>query len=390
MEAFVQNQSPIKLGFITSLTGTASPGGKQMVKAITVFLEEIDYRIAGRRVELLVEDDHNHGARAIHEVHKLVEQEKVNLLAGIITSNVAYALAPAIDMLKVPTVFPIAGADDLTKRKRCQWAVRTSFSCSQYGLPFGKWAYDKLGYRRVVTLGLDYQYGWELVGSFKKTFEAAGGKIVQKIWIPQLAGNVYARVKEITKDADAVFLATANLGADIVASQYKAFGPGLPVIGAGMSFDETVLKDIEDAGLGAISICHYSGALNTSANARFKELLRTKCGDDVYASVFTEGAYTCGMWIKKAVESIAGDVEDKDRLMQALAKVQLPDAPRGPMVLDAYTNPVQNLYIRRVDKVHGQFQNTVIETIPKVSQFWTYDPVAFMNEPAFGPETAET
>jgi branched-chain amino acid transport system substrate-binding protein len=387
--ANIPSKGPIKVGFLTTLTGTAAPGGKQMVRTLTAFLEQFDFRIAGRKVELVVEDDRHHGARAINEAHRLVEQEKIHLLAGTITSNVAYALAPAIDMLKIPAVFPLTGADDLTKRKRCQWAVRTSFACSQIGLPFGKWVYDKLGYRRVVTVALDYSYGWDLVGSFRKTFEECGGEIVQRIWIPQLAGNVYARMREIRKDADAVFVATANLGADVVASQYKAFGPGLPVIAGGPSYDETVLASIEDAGLGAISACHYSGALDTPANHQFKDMIRARCGDEVCASTFSEGAYTFGMWLKNAIELVQGEVEDRQRLLDALKRVQLFDAPRGSITLDAYANPIQNIYIRKVEKVNGKLQNTVIETIPNVSQFWTYDPEKFMADPPFGPESVE-
>jgi branched-chain amino acid transport system substrate-binding protein len=384
------DKGPIKIGLVTTLTGPAAFGGNDMVKGLKLCLELCNYQIAGRKVELIVEDDQHSGTTAISRVKKLVEQDGVHIINGTIAANIAYAIAPVLDMLHVPAVFPVTAADDLTKRKRYKSIIRTGFSASQIGLPFGEFAYQKLGYKRISAIGLDYAFGWEVIGAFQKTFEQAGGKIIQKIWTTQGMSNVQARVKEIKPDADCVFFATSNLGADIVASQYFAHGPKLPIIGGGPGFDEIVLRDIGDNAIGAISVSHYSGALETPANAAFKKALRTKYGEEVPPSMFSEGAYTSGLWMKKAIESIHGKVEDHDALLEALRNVRLPDAPRGPMQLDEYGNPIQNIYVRRVEKVQDRLQNTVVATIPAVSQFWKYDPVKFMQEPAFTREFAST
>jgi branched-chain amino acid transport system substrate-binding protein len=354
-----------------------------MVSAINLFMDEIRHEIAGRKVELIIEDDQYSVAHALDVMRKLVDQDKVHMLLGTISSNIAYGIAPSVDAMRVPMILPITGADDLTKRTRHHWIVRTGFSSSQYGHPFAEYIRKHLGYSRIATFGLDFALGWELVGSFHKTFAELGGEIVQKLWDSQNLVDFSMSMRRLSNTCDAVFFATANLGADRVATGYKQFGPKLPMIGAGPGFDETVLLDVGYDVLGAISVSHHAAALKTPENLHFVQEYRQRYGEQAATSLFAEGTYTAGLWLKKAIEAIDGDVEDKPKLLEALKSVELLDAPRGPMKLDAYGNPIQNIYIRRVERVAGVLQNTVIHTFPRVSQFWNYDPGTYMKEPAY-------
>ena len=81
--------------------------------------------------------------------------------------------------------------------------------------------------------------------------------------------------------------------------------------------------------------------------------------------------------------AINGDVENREKFLEALKKVEIPDAPRGPLKLDAYGNPIQNIYIRKVEKKDGELWNTVIYTYPAVSQFWKYKPEEFLKQPVY-------
>lgn len=379
----LSSQEPIKIGFVTSLTGIGAPGGQDMVKGIELWLEQIGHKLAGRPVQVVIEDDQHSSTLAINKIRKLREQDKVHVLAGTISSNIAYIVAPFVNTMAVPMLFPITGADDLTKRKRYRWVIRTGFSSSQYGLPFGEWVYTRLGYRRVATFGLDYALGWEIIGSFQLTFEESGGQIVQKVWSPQGFVDFSANMKQLRSDVDAIFFSTSNMGADVVARQYKDFGPKLPAIGGGPSFDESTLEHVGAAALGAVSVSHYSAVLKNPANERFSNAFKTKYGTTATTSLFSEGAYTCGLWIQKAIEKLKGEVEDTGRLLMALREVRLDDAPRGPMSLDEYGSPIQNIYVRRIEEVDGRLQNTVIDTIANVSQFWKSDPGSYMREPVF-------
>ena len=90
-----------------------------------------------------------------------------------------------------------------------------------------------------------------------------------------------------------------------------------------------------------------------------------------------------GIALKVALESIGGDVESADKLLGALRRVDLSDAPRGPMRFDDFGNPIQNVYVRKVERVGGRLQNTVIHTFPNVSQFWTYKAEDFLKNPVY-------
>jgi len=382
-ESSAGHASPIKVGFVTSLSGVGAPGGHDMVAAIKLFMDEIGHQIAGRRVELIIEDDQHSVSLALDVIRKLVDRDKVHVLMGTISSNIAYGIAPSVDTMRVPMIIPIAGADDITKRTRYNWLIRTGFSSSQYGHPFADYVRKHLGYSKVATFGLDYALGWELVGSFHKTFEEMGGKIVQKLWDSQNFVDFSASMRRLVPSCDAVFFATSNLGADRVATSFKQFGPNVPLIGAGPGFDETVLRDVGDGVLGAISVSHHAAALKTPENTHFVNSYRRKYGADAATSLFAEGSYTAGLWLKAAVETVGGKVEEKQAFLDALKAVQLRNAPRGPMRLDDYGNPIQNIYIRRVERVDGVLQNTVIHTYPNVSQFWNYEPGPYMKEPTF-------
>lgn len=87
--------------------------------------------------------------------------------------------------------------------------------------------------------------------------------------------------------------------------------------------------------------------------------------------------------VSDAITSIGGRVEDRAALMAALRKTEIKDAPRGPIKMDSYGNPIQNVYIRKVEKIEGKLQNTIIHTYPEVSQFWKYSPEDFLKQPVY-------
>jgi branched-chain amino acid transport system substrate-binding protein len=231
---------------------------------------------------------------------------------------------------------------------------------------------------------MDYPFGWEVVGGFQKGFEQAGGQVIQKIWPPLGFRDFSEYIKSMRKDADAVFLCNVGNAAILVPKQYKQFGPGLPVIGMGTSSDESTLADEGDDALGYVTTLIYSAALQTPANKAFADAYRAKYHKD--PSYYAECGYTSGLWINKALDALKGDVSDKEKVLAALKNVELKDAPRGPIKLDAYNSPIENVYVRKVEKVNGKLQNTVIQTFPNVSQFWKWKPEDYLKEPLYSRE----
>lgn len=376
-------KGPIKIGFLAPMTGGAAQVGKDMVNGLTMYLDEIGHQIAGRKVEVIVEDTQGKPDVALTKLRKLVESDKVQVLAGGLFAHVGYALAPKVDEYKVPMLYPVMAADDLTQRKPSRWVVRNGWTSSQPSQPFGEWVYKTLGYKRVVVIAMDYAFGWEVVGGFQKTFEEAGGQVIQKLWPPLGTADFAPYLAQIRKDADAVFALMVAASALRFPKQYQDAGlkARLPLIGGGVTMDEFVLPSLGDEAIGTITPLIYSAAIDTPINKRFVKDYRAKFGK--VPSYYSETCYTTGRWINEAAKAIGGNVEDNEKFLAALRKVEIPDAPRGPIKLDAHGNPVQNIYVRKVEKKDGELWNTVVHTFPAVSQFWKYKSEEFLKQPVY-------
>lgn len=381
-----QGKGPIKIGYISPLSGMMAANGKDMLSGIQLYLEEIGYQAAGRKIELIVEDDEAVPATGLTKTRKLVEKDGVHMMTGGLMASTAYALAPYIDSKEIPMTYPIMSADDITQRKIPKWIIRTGWSSSQPHQPFGEYAYNDLKFRKISVIAYDFAFGWECVGGFHKVFEDSGGRILQKIWVPLTAQDMSPYIAQISKDADAVFAVFSGRQAMQFVKQYQEFGlkGKIPLIGGGTLTDEHILPSMGDEAIGIITPLYYSEALDNSANKKFVKAFREKAKKA--ASYYAEGTYTGARWIVEAIKAVNGDVENRGKFLEALKKVEPKDVPRGPMKLDNYGNPIQNIYVRKVEKAGGELQNTVIQTYPNVSQFWKYKPEEFLKQPVYSRE----
>jgi branched-chain amino acid transport system substrate-binding protein len=374
---------PIKIVLLAPLTGAASALGKDMLNGTELYLDGIGSQVSGRKIELIVEDTEGNTATALTKARKLVEQDQVHVLTGGLLASTGYALHPLAEAQRIPTTYPVMSSDDLTQRKPAKWVVRTGWNSSQSMHVFGDWVAKTLKYRKIVTIGLDYAFGWESVGGFQRTFEESGGQIIQKIWTPLNTNDFAPFVTQIKREADAVFAVFFGRAALQFVKQYETAGlkGRVPLLGNGTTTDESVLPQMGDEALGIMTALHYSAALDTPANQKFAKAFEVKAGK--IPSYYAETCYTNARWIVEAVKAIGGRVEDREALLTALRRVELKDFPRGPVSIDRWGNPVQNIYIRRVEKVGGKLQNSVIATFPAVSQFWKYDPDEYLRQPLY-------
>ena len=382
--ATAQARPPIKIGFLADLTGIAAQPAKDMVNGLTLYLDEIGNQMAGRKVEVIVEDTQARPDVSLTKLRKIVEHDRVHIVAGVLFGHLGYAIAPKVEEYRIPTMITVAASDDLTQRLKYRWVVRTGWASSQPSHPFGEYAAKTLGYKKVAVIGSDYAFAWEVVGGFQKTFEEAGGQITQKLWVPLGAMDLAPYVSKLKRDVDAVLTMVAGVSTLQFFKQYQDAGLSgkIPVIAGGPAVDESLLPAMGDEAIGTVSPLIYSGALDTPANRRFVTAYRTKFGK--VPSYFAETNYTSGRWIHDAVKALNGNVEDREALLAALRKVEIADAPRGPVKLDAAGNPIQNVYIRKVERnKEGELQNTVLVTIPAVSQFWKYRPEEFLKQPVY-------
>jgi branched-chain amino acid transport system substrate-binding protein len=376
-------QDPIRVGFLAPLSGAYAQNGRDILNGMLLYLEQIGYQAAGRRIELIIEDDEAVPANSLTKARKLVELDQVDLMTGALLSSTGYALAPYIEASQIPMLYPVVSADDLTQRLRGRWIIRTGWTGSQPNHAFGEYAYRTMNLRRVATIALDYAFGWESVGGFQRTFEAEGGQITQKIWCPVSVHDFAPYLAQISRDVDAVYALFLGRSALQFMRQYEEFGlkRRMLLIGAGTTTDEHVLPAMGDEALGVITVLHYSAALATPANQAFAAAYRRQFNK--IPSYYAESLYTGAKWFVAAIEAVNGNVEDREAFLRALRTVKPADLPRGPVELDDYGNPIENVYVRKVERVNGTLQNTVIHTFPRVSQFWKYDPAAYLRQPLY-------
>jgi branched-chain amino acid transport system substrate-binding protein len=378
-----QDRGPIRIGYFGPLTGNFSQTGKDMTDGFVLFWEEVGYKVAGREVKVIVEDSDPEPTGALTKIRRLVEQEKVHTVAGGLLAATGYAIAPYLEQNKIPALYPVMAPDDITQRKPVRWVVRTSFAGSQATHPLGDYAYKQMNMRRVATISMDYAFGWETNGGFQRVFEELGGKVVQRIWTPLTVQDYAPYLASLKKDIDGVYAChTGGLSPRFLKTWTETgLKAKMPLVGIGTLTDENVLKGMGDESLGVITSLIYSAALDNPANRKFSAAYEKRF-NRVTSSYAAEG-YTGARFYHDALRAINGEAEDREKLLAALRKVEVSDDPRGPMRIDELGNPTQNVYIRKVERVGGKLQNTVVHTYPNVSQFWTYGKDQYLKGPVY-------
>jgi branched-chain amino acid transport system substrate-binding protein len=380
--AFAQEKEPIEIGFISHFSGPFAQNGKDNLDGAKLYLGKSGYKISGRSVEILAEDEEASPSTALTKAKKLVELNKVNFLVGPVMASAGYAVAPYAESKRTPDII-FSASDDLTQRKRGKYIFRAGMASCQPAHIMGEYAYNVLGYRNIVAVGMDYAFGWETVGAFQRAFESLGGKVIQKIWTPVNTTDFSPYLPQIRKDADAVHALMAGNLSFLFIKQFLEYGlkDRLSLNGVGQLTDEAVLPAMGDGAVGVITALPYSPMIDTPINREFVKTYREKFGKT--PSLYSELGYTAMSIIDQAVLSLKGNIADPEKVAESLRSVYLKEAPRGPIKFDAYGNPVQNIYIRKVERVGGELQNTVIYTYPEVSQFWTFKPQEFLKQPVY-------
>lgn len=376
---------PIKVGFLSPITGVFAANGQDMRDGFNLFLKQHGASVAGHPIEVQFEDTAGDPATSLTKARLLVEQQKVDILVGPLTAAEGLAVKDYVASQGTPTLYPIVSADDITQRKRVANIVRVGWSSSQTTMPFGEYAYKTLGYKKVITIGLDFAFGWEIVGGFVKTFQEAGGKISKQLWTPIATPDFSPYLSQIPNDVDAVFALMSGTTAVRFTQQYKEFGfkGRIPLIGGGTLTDQSALRSMGPEAEGVITPLHYADGLDTPANKKFVREYQDAYSNKL-PSYYSENCYTAARWLVAALEKLNGDVTDREKVLKAVRGVSLSDTPRGPVKLDKYDNPVQNIYVRKVQTVNGKLMNVPIFTYTNVSQFWKYNPEDFINkQPVF-------
>ena len=281
--------------------------------------------IAGRKVELIVEDDASNPDTALQKARRLVEQANVDFLIGNLLANTGLAVANYVKGTGTPYFIPIIAADDLTQRQRIKNVVRVAgYSASAFTHPLGDWAL-KQGYKKIATVSQDYTFGHEQCGGLAQVFTEGGGEIVQQFWHPLNTADFSPYLGQIANlQVDAVFAMETGADATRFIQQYASFGlkGKIPLLGAMNATDQSVIRTLGEECEGIVSPAHFAEGSTTRLRRNSSTTTRRsirRCRRST-ASRCISGA----MWVSKAIEKHGR----QDRRPRRLHRYGAQDRPR--------------------------------------------------------------
>ncbi|MBU3541930.1 ABC transporter substrate-binding protein [Polynucleobacter sp. MWH-Loch1C5] len=345
--AQAQNTEKIKVGLMLPSTGTFAALGNAITNGFKQYVNENGGKLGGKEVQYFVVDDESDPAKATENANKLIKRDKVDVLIGTVHSGVALAMAKVARENKTILIVPNAGADELTGPLCSPTLFRTSFSMWQPSFAMGKVMADK-GHKRVVTLTWKYAAGNQAVDGFKEGFEKSGGKILKDMTLPFPNVEFQPFLTEIASlKPDAVYVFFAGAGAAKFVKDYAAAGlnKSIPLYGTGFLTDGT-LDAIGNSGQGLLTTLHYADGLDNKVNNNFRlNYAKTyKMQPDVYA---VQG-YDAAQLYQAGIAAANGDPKKQDVIIKAMEQAKI-DSPRGTFTLSKAHNPVQDIYLRRVE-----------------------------------------
>src|SRR3954451_2519977 len=319
---------PMRIGFLTVKTGPLASGGLQMEQGLTLYLKERNNVLAGRPVELFTGDSAGAPAVARTKMQEFVERDNISCLIGPLATAEALAVDDYIRDKQVPTL-SVAAAEDMTQRKANPWFCRATSTSAQCSYAMGDYAAKELKYKRVAMIADDIAYGYELNAGFQRTFEEAGGKVVQKLWPPLNAPDYGTYVAQLKTDVDAIFMGFAGSNGLKFLRQYKEYVGKTPLLAGMTAADDLLLRQMGDEAIGTLSTSFYSAQLDNPSN---KKLVEGMARDyKVDPGFYAAATYTNGAVLEAALKTIGAEIENKAALIKALRENKVEDTCRGPV-----------------------------------------------------------
>jgi len=360
--AYAQSDT-VKIGLILPMTGQQASTGRQIDAAVKLWQAQSGTKAGGKTVEVILKDDAAVPDTTRRLAQELVVNDKVTVLAGFGVTPAAMATAPIATQSKTPMVVMAAGTSAITEAS--PFIVRTSFTLPQATVPIAEWA-TKNGIKKAVSLVADFGPGFDAEKFFAERMQLNGGQVLEKLRTPLRSPDfapVLQKVRDLKPDALFVFLPSGQ-GAQFM----KQFGErgldkaGIRLIATGDVTDDDQLNDMGDVALGVINSHHYSAAHNSATNKKFVDAFIA--ANKFRPNFMAVGGYDGMRVIYNALNATKG--QGGEALLNAM-KGQLFESPRGPVLIDAQTRDiVQDIYIRKVERVNGQLWNVEFDAIKAV------------------------
>ncbi len=351
----------IKVGLLLPYSGVYAALGNDIEAGFNLGIEHFGGETSAT-FEIVKEDTEVKPPVALAKAKKLILQDEVDVMAGIVSSGVLGAVRDMVHGAGVPLIVANAGNDEATGEQCSPFITRMSFSNGQINRPMGKWMAEQ-GIKKVYTLAPDYAAGRQMIDAFAASFTAAGGEIVGQEFTPfqktQDFGPYLAQAK--ASGADAVFVFYAGGEAISFVKQYDSFGlkADLPLYGSGFLTSSLYVEAEGPAAEGVITALHYVPTLDNAANVAFAEAFKAKTGR-VPSEYAVQGYDTA----RALIEATKTGAADRATLANALRSVSF-EGPRGQLSIDPATNNlVQPIYVYETVAGEGGLTQKVLAALP--------------------------
>ena len=361
-----QAADPLSVGVLLPITGVFAPIGAEQLNGMQLAVEEAGGEVAGRQIKLIVEDTEAKPDVGLSKARKLVASERVDVLAGVVSSAVALAVAPFTSSQKVPLVISNASANAITGDKCDRFVLRVAPSSAQVARPMGAYL-AKTGMKNIFIMASDFVAPQEYVAAFKDGYLSGGGSIAGEVFPPfnrtQDYGPYIAQAK--AANPNGIFAVFFGGEAVLFTKQYQSFGMGNVPLYSGIGLTPQMLHAAQgDAAAGVISAVNYTPDLETAGNAAFVAAYKKKFG--VLPAEFSVMAYESMRLIIEGVKARNGETKDKLAFVGALEKASF-IGPRGRISIDPATHgATQNFYIVKTVKKADRIGFETVETVPDV------------------------
>ncbi len=337
-----QAAEPVKIGMITTLSGGGSSLGVDVRDGFMLAVEQEGGALGGQAVEVLIEDDARKPEKAKSIATRFQKSDRVDIMTGIIWSNLAMAVVPQVTRAGVFYISPNAGPSALAGKGCHENYFNVAWQNDNLHEAMGQYMKTE-GFKKPFILAPNYPAGKDSLTGFKRFYQGAPvAEVYTKLGQKDYAAEI-AQIR--ASGADSVFFFLPGGMGIAFLKQYGQSGVELPVFGPAFSFDQGILQAVGDAALGVINTSQWNKDLDNAANKQFVAAFQTKYGR--LPSLYASQGYDAARLIASALEAVGGDVSKADDFRKALEAAKF-ESVRGDFAFGPNHHPIQDIYVRKV------------------------------------------
>ena len=347
---------PVKIGMITTLSGGGSSLGIDIRDGFQLAIKQAGGKLGGQEVELIVEDDARKPEKATEIADRMLKRDKVDIMTGIVWSNLAMAVVPKATGAGAFYISPNAGPSMLAGEGCHANYFNVAWQNDNLHEAMGQYVQDQ-GHKKTYILAPNYPAGHDALTGFKRFYKGeVAGEVYTKLGQKDYAAEI-AALRAAEPDAVFFFL-PGGMGISFL-KQYAQAGltDQIPIFGPAFSFDQGILQAVGDAALGVINSSQWNKDIDNAANTAFVADFQAEYGR--LPSLYASQGYDAARLIASAVEAVGGDVSKSDDFRAALKAAKF-ESVRGSFKFGPNHHPIQDIYVRQVVKEGDVLTNKIV------------------------------